>query len=81
MNTSFVILAEQEGEDDQFRENVNLIKQDLTGYGIKMDDFVRLSEAQVTEMIENGKILESCRLKKKWKRISLLSIYRQTGRH
>ena len=37
MNTSFVIFSELSSETDPFRENVNLIIQDLKGYHMDLD--------------------------------------------
>lgn len=44
---------------DQFRENVNLIAQDLTGQDMDLADFVDLSENQIRTMMANSDIIES----------------------
>ena len=61
MGTSFMILSALSSQQDNFRENVNLIIQDLSGQNINLDKYVELSENQVKTMIVNGEILESKR--------------------
>jgi hypothetical protein len=60
--TSFIILSKLSSQQDKFRENVNLIIQDLSGQNINLDKYVEISEGQVKTMINKGKILESKRL-------------------
>jgi hypothetical protein len=48
--------------DDGFRENVNLLIQNLAGLNINLDKFVEISQEQIKTMITNGKLLESRRL-------------------
>jgi hypothetical protein len=60
--TSFLILSKLTSTGDKFRENVNLLIQDLSGKNITLDKYVEISEGQVKSMIKNGKILESKRL-------------------
>ena len=64
MGTSFFLFSPLTDEDDQFRENVNLIIQDLTGYELTFDQYVELSENQVQSLITDGKIILSERHKK-----------------
>jgi hypothetical protein len=61
MGTQFLILAPLTEAKDQFRENVNLHIQDLTGQNLDMDRYVSLSENQITTLMANGHILESSR--------------------
>jgi len=62
MGTSFAIFSKKTSEQDPFRENVNLLIQDMKGMGIDLDKYVEISEGQVKTMTNNGKILESKRL-------------------
>src|SRR4030095_15595945 len=64
MGTSFILFSPAVGEQDAFRENVNLIIQDLTGNKMTMDQFVELSQNQVKTFITNAEILENERIKK-----------------
>jgi hypothetical protein len=59
MGTSFMLFSPLSSSDDQFRENVNLIIQDLAGQNITMDIFTELSEGQIKTMLVDGKIISS----------------------
>ena len=67
MGMSFILLSVQTSPQDKFRENVNLLTQNLTGLNIDMDAFVKISEEQVRAMFRGGKIYESKRLKRNGK--------------
>lgn len=62
MGMSFMILSKQTTPQDQFRENVNLIIQDLTGQNINLEKFVELSQDQIKVMFVNLNILENKRM-------------------
>lgn len=61
-NTSFILLSEQETETDSFRENINLLIQDISAYNLTLADYVKLSEEQVKNMITNSIIIENKRI-------------------
>jgi hypothetical protein len=63
MGASFILFSPLSSQKDQFRENVNLIVQDLTGYNLDLDKYVEISEGQIQTLITNGKIIESKRVK------------------
>jgi hypothetical protein len=63
MGASFYLFSPLESNKDQFRENVNLLIQDLTGQNIDLDRFVEISEVQVKTMITNTGIFESQKIK------------------
>jgi hypothetical protein len=63
MGTSFILFSKPSSAIDQFRENVNLIVQDLSGKNINLDKYVEISEGQIKTMITNGNIISSKRLK------------------
>lgn len=65
MGLSFMILSKQTSAQDLFRENVNLLIQDLAGQNINLDQFVDLSLSQVKTMLTNGNVLESKRITNK----------------
>ncbi|MEE9349779.1 MAG: hypothetical protein V3U80_07000 [Flavobacteriaceae bacterium] len=53
-------------EKDQFKENINLIIQDLSGHNItNLDDFVALSEKQILTMLKDVVITSSERVVEK----------------
>ena len=59
MGTSFILLSKPSSTLDQFRENVNLMVQDLSGQNIDLAKYVEISEDQIKTMITNGNLLES----------------------
>lgn len=62
MGTSFILLSPMTYQKDQFRENVNLLVQDLTGYNLDLDEYIEISEDQIKTMITNAKIIENKRV-------------------
>ncbi|MFK7755880.1 MAG: hypothetical protein AB8B53_02990 [Flavobacteriales bacterium] len=62
MGTSFILLSPLTSEVDDFRENVNLLVQDLSSYNMVLDDYVDISENQVRKMITDAEIILSQRL-------------------
>lgn len=65
MGTSFILLSKQTSQQDLFRENVNLLIQDLSGQNIDLDKYVEISEGQINTMITDGILIESKRLSNK----------------
>lgn len=62
MGLSFILLSKQTSPSDLFRENINLIIQDLTNQNINLDKFVKISEGQITTMFKNATIIENKRI-------------------
>jgi hypothetical protein len=62
MGSKFIILSKLVSHQDKFRENINLIIQDLTGQNLDLNKYVEISEGQVKTMITNGNIIESKRI-------------------
>lgn len=72
MGISFILLSKQTSEQDLFRENLNLLIQDLTEQNIDLDKYVEISERQINTMIPDGNLIESKRLtdkNKKYQRV------------
>ncbi|HEY4786633.1 MAG TPA: PsbP-related protein [Bacteroidales bacterium] len=63
MGTSFLILSKQVSPQDMFRENVNLVIEDLSAQNVGLDQYVKISEGQIKTMITNANILENKRIK------------------
>lgn len=63
MGTSLILFSPLESEQDTFRENVNVIVQDLKGMDIDLDKYTEISEDQVKKLITNSAIVESKRIK------------------
>lgn len=59
MNTKLILFSQLTGEDDLFKENVNVLSQSLKGQNMTMKDFVALTENQIKTMVTNGNIWES----------------------
>lgn len=64
MGSRFILFSRLSNKSDQFRENVNLLIQDLTGYDLNLDQFIELSEGQIKTLMTEGKILVNERKKK-----------------
>jgi len=60
--TSFILLSPVQDKNDQFRENVNLLIQDLAGHNITLNQYVDLTENQVETLIQNGQLILSERI-------------------
>jgi hypothetical protein len=65
MGSSFILFSSLESADDQFRDNINLLVQNLEGLNIDLDAFTSLSEEQIQSFGENAKLFESTRVKTK----------------
>lgn len=61
--TNFMIFSPMESPEDQFRENVNLMIQDLSAYDLDLDSYTELSEQQVGTLFTDAKIIKSKRMK------------------
>lgn len=64
MGSIFFIFSPLDDSTDKFRENINLVKQDLSGIKMSLDDFVILSEKQLKTIITDVKIIQSKRITK-----------------
>lgn len=62
MGAEFILFAPQSYAKDDFRENVNLMLQDLTGYNLDLDGLIELSERQISAALSNSNILLSERV-------------------
>lgn len=56
------LLSPNESDMDKFKENVNVMVQNLKGLNFDLDKFVQLSENQIKTLVTNGKIIESKRM-------------------
>jgi len=57
--STFFILSPKEDEKDEFRENVNLIIQDLGESGYDLKKFMELTEDQIKSLVPGSQILEN----------------------
>lgn len=63
MGMSFILLSKKSSPQDKFRENINLMIQDLKGMNIDLNKYNEISEGQIKTMITNSNLLESKRVK------------------
>lgn len=64
MGTRFILFSPAESEDDAFRENVNLLLQDVSGLQLDLATFTELSLDQLKIMFNAFHLIENQRLKK-----------------
>jgi len=69
MGSSFILFSPLENKDDLFRENVNLIIQDIKGMSIGLEKYAQISESQIKSMMTNAQILESKVIEKNGRRV------------
>ena len=62
MGTCFILFSKPDSPNDLFKENVNLIIQNLNN-DINLDKFVEITENQLKTFMTNGKLIESKRIK------------------
>ena len=58
MDSEFILFSALTS-NDEFRENINLVIQDLGEQKMTMPEFVKLSESQIKAYTSNGKVIES----------------------
>ncbi len=63
MGTSFILFSQLESDTDKFKENINLVIQDLTGYNLNLDKYIDVTLGQIKSMISNPKINFNQRIK------------------
>lgn len=62
MKSSFILFTHLTDEKDDFKENINLLIQDLSVRPMDLDEYVKLSEGQIETLVTNGELLSSERL-------------------
>ena len=61
--TSFILFSPLEGPKDQFKENVNMISQNISGQAIDLKQITEMSMDQLKKMITNPVVIESKKVK------------------
>lgn len=61
--TKLILFSPSESEEDAFKENINLIIQDLAGHKMDLNAYTKLSTEQLKSIMTNSKILESKKIK------------------
>ena len=62
MGADLVLFSQKRSDSDRFRENVNVMIQDLKGSNVDLDKFVDVSTEQIKNLLTNANIIESTRL-------------------
>ena len=62
LGTDLFIFSPKEPDTDKFRENVNVMVQDLKGLNITLDKYIEISEGQIKTLLTDASIIESKRL-------------------
>lgn len=65
LGATFFLFSPADSESDAFRENINLLEQDISAYNIDLNGFTTLSESQIKTMVKNSNLIESQRVKTK----------------
>lgn len=65
MGTKFILFSELKNDEDKFKENINLMVQDLKGMNLNLDKFSEISINQIKTMITNSNIEYSTKEKNK----------------
>lgn len=63
MGSSFILISPPSSVKDKFRENVNLLIQDMAGVSFDLDKYVEISESQIETLVTDGIIIESKRMR------------------
>lgn len=67
MGSEFILFSPLSSDNDNFKENVNLIIQDLSAYNLDLNKYVEISESQIKTIITEGEIITSERINKNGK--------------
>jgi hypothetical protein len=62
LGTKFMLLSPTSSIADTFKENVNLVVEDLKGQKVNLDTYAKITEGQIETMIKNAKVVMSQRL-------------------
>lgn len=65
MGTTMLLFSELTSEEDKFKDNVNLMVQDVSAYKVDLDAFVEISEKQFENVITDYKPILSERVEGK----------------
>ena len=58
VGTVAMFLSQQENPNDDFRDNVNIVVQDLTGSNLDIEQYNNLSLSQLEQLITGFKVIE-----------------------
>ncbi len=55
--TTFILFSELTDANDKFRDNVNLIMQDVAGYNLTLEGYIEISLTQLPSIVPGSKVL------------------------
>jgi len=61
--TLFILKSPLESDSDKFRENINLVTEDLTGKGVDLDTYAKASLDQISAAYKDIKMIENKKMK------------------
>ena len=61
--TAFLLLSPKSSGSDRFQENINLVSQDVSEYGIDLDAYMELSFGQLRQLATNFHIISTDKIK------------------
>ncbi|MGB1204533.1 MAG: hypothetical protein ACPG5B_02735 [Chitinophagales bacterium] len=64
MGMDLIVFSKVSSENDVFKENVNLIVQDLSNIDIDFEGYVELSNNQVKNILKNSKVMKNERIER-----------------
>ncbi len=59
MGVEFILMTARTSDKDEFKENVNLVTQDLSNTNLDLEKYTAISEEQIMEGMQNAKIIKS----------------------
>lgn len=63
MGTSFILFSPKDSENDKFKENANLLIQDLPTQNFTLDQYAEASVEQIRTLVTNATLIESTRMR------------------
>lgn len=63
MGAKVMIFSPLESQTDDFRENLNVISENLQGQSMTLEDYVNLSKKNIALLMTNGKIISSKKIR------------------
>ncbi|MES2555021.1 MAG: PsbP-related protein [Bacteroidota bacterium] len=64
MGTEFMLMTSRTSALDEFKENINLVVQDISNTNLDLEKYTAISEEQIMEGMENAEMISSERTKK-----------------
>lgn len=59
MNTQFILFSPLSSSEDDFKENVNLLVQDISAYNLDLEQLINVTLEQIKTMLDNGVVISN----------------------